>query len=523
MSLAHLNRRLDQRFRLLTGGARTALPRQRTLRATMDWSFELLSRAEQATLARLSVFFGSFELEAAEAVCATAATPGDEVADIVGSLVNKSLVVAEHSSGTLRYGLLETVRQYGAERLRAYGGEAELHRARAAHADFYLQFVEQIGPEAIGPHQARILKRLDLEWDNVRAALAYFLAEPDRTDEVLRLGSALSYFLVTRWHRYGIDATRTALARNGPVSARAKAKALCRIGHAMARTLGWECEADLQAARLLMQQGLGIARDLGDEALTAEVLGYLSWSEHRLGYSAEAKANAEESLTSARNLGDDWLIGSGLAVLGLENPAPAEQRRLHLEAMAHLQRAGDAYLCIMQTWCLAGLELADGQFEAAYAIFQEATALAEEVGSAELVYLSWDGLGEARVYQARFEEALAWLKRSLAGFRRLGLRAAASVTFYKLACCATRMGDYCEAASLAGAWDTLRSAMIRGHDHSEGPSRFSRLTPLQVRIWEETRGQLRQALGNNDFELAYSAGARLTFDGAIELALGVTD
>ena len=85
------------------------------------------------------------------------------------------------------------------------------------------------------------------------------------------------------------------------------------------------------------------------------------------------------------------------------------------------------------------------------------------------------------------------------------------------------MGDYCEAASLAGTWDTLRSAMIRGHDHSEGPSRFSRLTPLQVRIWEETRGQLRQALGNNDFELAYSAGARLTFDGAIELALGVTD
>ena len=196
------------------------------------------------------------------------------------------------------------------------------------------------------------------------------------------------------------DATRTALARNGPVSARAKAKALCRIGHAMARTLGWECEADLQAARLLMRQGLGIARDLGEEALTAEVLGYLSWSEHRLGYSADAKANAEESLTSARNLGDDWLIGSGLAVLGLENPAPAEQRRLHLEAMAHLQRAGDAYLCIMQTWCLAGLELADGQFEAAYAIFQEATALAEEVGSAELVYLSWDGLGEARVYSS---------------------------------------------------------------------------------------------------------------------------
>ncbi len=129
MSLADLGQRLDQCFRLLTGGPRTALPRQRTLQATFDWSFQLLSAAEQVVLMGLSVFSGSFELEAAEAVCSPEAVGTGDVADLVSSLVGKSLVVAQRSSGSLRYSLLETVRRYGAERLLATGGEAALRRA----------------------------------------------------------------------------------------------------------------------------------------------------------------------------------------------------------------------------------------------------------------------------------------------------------------------------------------------------------------------------------------------------------
>ena len=121
MSLAHLDDRLDQRFRFLTGGPRTALPRQRTLQATVDWSFELLAPPERAVLDRLSVFSGAFELDAAEAICSDEALETADVADALGSLVNKSLVMAERSSGSLRYSLLETIRQYGIERLRAGG------------------------------------------------------------------------------------------------------------------------------------------------------------------------------------------------------------------------------------------------------------------------------------------------------------------------------------------------------------------------------------------------------------------
>ena len=229
MSLTDLDQRLDRRFRLLTGGSRTSLPRQRTLQATFDWSFQLLSPAEQMALMGLSVFSGSFELEAAEAVCSSEAVSAGDVADLVGSLVDKSLVVAQRSSGSLRYSLLETVRQYGAERLLATGGEAALGRARSAHAEYYLQLAERAEPMILGADQARWLKKLDLDWDNIRSALDYFLSQPGRSEEVLRMGASLAFFFWRR-KRYGLDAVRTALARPDPVPDEVRAKALCRVG-----------------------------------------------------------------------------------------------------------------------------------------------------------------------------------------------------------------------------------------------------------------------------------------------------
>ena len=231
MSLVHLNERLDERFRLLTGGARTALPRQRTLQATVDWSFDLLSRPEQEVLRRLSVFVGGFELEAAEAVCATGAIEVFDVADLLGSLVNKSLVVAERSSGSLRYGLLETIRQYAADQLGKIGGNTEKRKARNAHAEFYLQLSEAAAPELTGPRQGLWLKRLDLEWDNLQATLAYFFAEPDRTEEVLRFGVALRRFFFTRGHLDPITYLRAALERPDPVLVALRARALEVTGY----------------------------------------------------------------------------------------------------------------------------------------------------------------------------------------------------------------------------------------------------------------------------------------------------
>ena len=194
MSLADLDKRLGRRFSLLTGGSRTALPRQRTLQATFDWSFELLSGAEQQVLMTLSVFAGSFELDAAEAVCTSEAVSANDVADLLGSLVGKSLVVAQRFSGSLRYSLLETVRQYGAERLLAAGGEAALGKARSAHAEYYLQLAERADLVILGADQARWLNKLGFDWDNIRSALDYFLSQPGRSEEVLRMFASRSFW-----------------------------------------------------------------------------------------------------------------------------------------------------------------------------------------------------------------------------------------------------------------------------------------------------------------------------------------
>ena len=149
MSLADLAGLLDQRFRLLTGGSRTALERQQTLRATVGWSYSLLTAAEQALLGRLSVFAGSFDLAAAEAVGGSGAIDAVEVAGLLGSLVDKSLVVAEPAGTALRYRLLETIRLFAAERLAETGPE-EAAAARAAHRARYLAVAEAAAPHLEG-------------------------------------------------------------------------------------------------------------------------------------------------------------------------------------------------------------------------------------------------------------------------------------------------------------------------------------------------------------------------------------
>ena len=190
MSLAELHDRLDQRFRLLTGGSRTALERQQTLRATVGWSYSLLTGAEQVLLGRLSVFAGGFGLEAAEAVCGSGDLDVLDVADLLGSLVDKSLVVAEPAGGTLRYRLLETIRLFAAERL-AEAGDDEAAAVAAAHCAHFLAAAEAAAPYLTGPEQGSWLARLDADQANLRRAAGYAASDPDGTALVLRLGVAL--------------------------------------------------------------------------------------------------------------------------------------------------------------------------------------------------------------------------------------------------------------------------------------------------------------------------------------------
>ncbi len=187
--------RLDDRFRLLTGGPRSALPRQQTLRATLDWSHDLLSDRERLLLRWLSVFAGGWTLEQAEEVCAGQGIEAWEVLDVLGSLVNKSLILPEERDGEAHYWLLETIREYALERLAMSGEQVEFRRR---HAGYYLRLAEAAEPELHGPQQGRWLNQLEIEHDNLRAALAWSLGG-GAPESGLRLAAALCDF----WLRLG--------------------------------------------------------------------------------------------------------------------------------------------------------------------------------------------------------------------------------------------------------------------------------------------------------------------------------
>ena len=194
LSVETIAARLSDRFRLLTGGDRTALPRQQTLRACIDWSYDLLTEAERSVLRRLAVFAGGWTLEAAEAVGTGGDVQADEVLDVPAQLVEKSLVAMD-AEGT-RYQLLETVRQYAQDRLHE-SGEAEAIRER--HRDYFLALAEEAEPKLLGAEQAAWLRRLEAEHDNLRAGLSWSL-EDSGSQAGLRLCGALQRFWITRGH-----------------------------------------------------------------------------------------------------------------------------------------------------------------------------------------------------------------------------------------------------------------------------------------------------------------------------------
>ena len=189
LSVEDINSKLDQRFRLLTGGSRTALPRQQTLRSLIDWSYDLLSAAEKALLCRLSVFSGGWTLQAAESVCSGGELEEWETLDFLTSLCDKSLVVAEPSGTTMRYRMLETVRQYARDRLLEIG-DGEVYRDR--HLAFFLAFAEETEPQINGPQMGKILDQFEAELDNFRAALEWTPVQAHATAHKVNLFYAAS-------------------------------------------------------------------------------------------------------------------------------------------------------------------------------------------------------------------------------------------------------------------------------------------------------------------------------------------
>jgi predicted ATPase len=315
LSVAQISERLERSFRFLATDSLTAAPRQRTLRATIEWSYGLLSEDEQALFRRLSVFSGGFTLEAAEAVCAGDGIEEDEVLELLSHLVDKSLVLAAEGDGEARYRLLETMRQYAGEKLDDSAEEAAGTKRR--HAGFFLKLAEEAEPAMLGPTQQAWVGRLEREHDNFRAALGW-LREEGEVELGLRLAGALGRFWFFRG--YYTEGRAWLEAFLGPpgasVLAAVRAKALHALGVLIFRSADWAA-GDQDAARSRLQESLKIYRELADGPRAAAVLRELGRMYSEAGEWATGRSFYEESLRLERQSGNEYGIGLTRSLMGL--------------------------------------------------------------------------------------------------------------------------------------------------------------------------------------------------------------
>ena len=464
LSVEEIGARLDDRFRLLTGSSKTALGRQQTLLATIQWSYDHLASNEQQLLRRLSVFVGGWTLHGAARV---AGEQADEYAvlDLLTRLVDQSLVTTHRvKGGVTRYSMLETVRQYAHERL-IEAGEGEAARNR--HLVFFLALAEQAEPELVGPEQGAWLARLDPELENILAAHTWCDNVSNGAQPGLRLVSALkTYFRQTLLMALGYRVTMEALARPGAQDRNlARCRALWNAGEHGYFTGRYE------ETRTLAESSLAIAREIRNEGRVAEALRLLGYAALARGDQAQARRQFDEALALSRRLGDKRQLSSALCGRAIQHVAEGEPDKaepLHEEALALSRERGDLSAIATELSNLASIAIGLGADDRARAMVREGLAIAVEIGSKRAGYAHLTNMSE------------------LAGF----------------------FGEWTFAARLGGATEALSEQM--GY----------RREPEDEATYAAVIARTREALGDVAFADAQSAGRSLTYDGAIAEARG---
>ena len=501
MSLRSLHDRLDQRFGLLTGGSRTSLERQQTLRATVEWSYSLLHTTEQQLLGRLSVFAESFDLDAAEAVCGFGDIELFDVAGLLGSLVDKSLVAAEPAGPALRYRLLETIRQFAAELVTEIGGEAAA--VAAAHCAHFLSFAETAAPNLKGPDQGKWLARLDADQANLRRAAEHAAGDPDGTAQVLRFGTALRRYWRAR------NRGQEALALLMPVLDRPEARADPELFAAALLTTAIAARfVDVARARQLGDQAVTLARQLGASRLLIESLATLSGVCFLAGEPETGRSPGQEAVELARQLGDDVLLGESLTEYLLCDHVidPAHAGPLYSEAIACTQRSGDHLYASYLTNNAGMVALTAGDIPAARAYLQQAMQALRAIGAEEnLLSLN---LGLVLRQDNDPDAARSSFQASLRQSRRSGDRFRTAYASLGLACLAADEGDWHRAAALHGVAQAFLDRI--GQPWHEPEARYR----------QDSLDQVRGHLGHAQFERAHATGMALSLDEALDLATG---
>lgn len=503
LSAEQIASRLDDRFRLLTGGSRTALPRQQTLQALVDWSYELLSESERTLFVRLSVFSGGFGLEAAESVGA-----GDEVAeyqvlDLLSQLVDKSLVQVEERDGDSRYRLLETLRQYGVQKLIERG---EVEPARARHADYYAAFAEGAEPHLWGPGARLWMNRLEVDHDNLRAALGW-LVEAGAAERALVMAGALRRFWWVRgYHREGHEWLTTLLDQTGPGEvSMSRARALSGVG-LLAFFRG---RPDLALAPL--DEAVAMARALGNEQFLAQTLAQNAMLLSIRADTAAARPLVEEALTLARRLGDRWCLAIAMGQLGMTAfmAGDHENAQHHLEESAALFEAVDDGQASWAQNFLGRLFLTRGEFARARPVLERALTVAQTGRYSFGIGMATSSLAVVAVAEHDHAAALSCCREAFEVARVTGNGLMLPVALEARAILAGALGYPDAAVRLAAAAGALKEVMRFGLPPAHG--------------FDSIVASAREALGEESAAAAWAAGHAMTADAALAYALQITE
>lgn len=492
--------RLDDRFRLLTGGSRTALPRQQTLQAAIDWSYDLLDEQEKVLFERLSVFQGGFTLEAAEAVCASPPLEAHRVLDLLSHLVDKSLVVAAEGRDGVRYRMLETLRQYGRERLA--GGDTEV--VREAHALYFRDFAETALPHVRGVDEIVWQERLEIDHDNLRQALRWSI-DAGRTDLAQGLaGTLYRFWMIRHYSEEGREWLEQAV-NLGPADQDSWGRA-----HLGAGTLAL-LHGDLEESRRHLEIALATLRQGNHPELTMAAIHNLAMAAVRRGdYEVGAKLVAEELATA--------------------------EARNDLQSMAFASQE------------LASLANATGDIEKGGRLLDAAVQYAEKTGSMEMLSnglttaffeaLFVDDLDRANDYSKRLSElghipsapgrqdivaalvmgrngdperALAKIKETWGTeFRKLADYRSIAVVMVEV---------FVEVAGFElAAGSAERAAVLLGG--SEQLLRGRKRLPHEQKVFERHQVAVMERLTKEEFEAAFGRGLALTFDELLDFAVG---
>ncbi|MBI5301136.1 MAG: tetratricopeptide repeat protein [Chloroflexi bacterium] len=467
LSVEEIAMRLDDRFNLLTTGSRTALPRQQTLRATIDWSYDLLSDAERVLLQRLSVFAGGWTLEAAESICSDQSTVNGKqvlsttVLDLIDHLVDKSLVVMDDTDAAARYRMLETIRQYGHEKL-LEAGEAEM--IHQCHLEWLVHFAKEADSKLRGAEMNLWAERLDADLDNIRAALDWGFEHGQVVDST-ELNAALWYYFFLRSnYREAKQWAEKAERLTRDASREICAEALFALGFTL-YILG-----EHEKAELVLQQALSRYRALGNDWRVAFVLNCLGHIAHCRTDIDQAEQYYKEALTIRREIGDTWGITQTLQNFG-------------------------------------GIEERKGNYAGAKAIYEEGLKLSEELGDERMIARRLTDLGGIAYAQGDLKRADALLCRAVSALWHMGEKFSLFQALTRYVQLMVAEGQPYSAAQVLGAMEFAHDELGM---HVPGAER---------RILGQTIEQIRDLLGADGLVRALGEGRAMTLEQVITYAL----